>query len=523
MTAGCVMLCHGELDRPEQVARHICAQGTPVVLHVDSGTQVSRRRLQRLSAVPGLVLADRRRSRWGGWDLVEAALAGALQLLSRHPELSHVCLISGSCLPLRPMAELDRFLAANRGCDFIESVRITQADWVISGLQEERFSLRFPFRFREQRRLFDLATRAQRFLPEGLQRHLPDGLDPCLGSQWWCLSRGTLEAILADPCLPQVARYFRRVWIPDEAFFQSMARRHGRRVTGRTLTFAPFDRTGRPVTFYDDHAPELRRLGPGHFFVRKVWTGADGLYAEFLGDHEEVRTAAPRDATARSIARRAAVPPPVTPAIPRSCEAPGPSPYLVLCGPEALFPALPQRFCEAGRGPWLGPAFEPGEAGAAARLNPAAHLANLLRGRQGVPALSLGPEAPPEAARIVARDPMARILVAETGWALPLALRDRSAGGLAEEFGRLHRAERWLLAEFAGERRASLNRWTLEEALDAPDEIALALGLPAGALPAPRTALLRSFLEKMQSQGLNPPVPECCPEEVQPVPGLAAE
>ncbi|WP_172327791.1 beta-1,6-N-acetylglucosaminyltransferase [Mangrovicoccus sp. HB161399] len=497
MTAGCVMLCHGGLDRAEQVARHICAQGTPLALHVDSGTPVSRRRLAELAAIPGLVLAGRRRSRWGGWELVEASLGGALALLSRHPQLTHVCLISGSCLPLRPMAELDRFLAEHPGRDFIESVRIRQADWVVSGLQEERFRLRFPFRFREQRRLFDLATRVQRMLPEQWQRALPAGLDPCLGSQWWCLSRRTLEAILSDPGLTRSARYFRRVWIPDEAFFQSMARRHGRDVVSRTLTFAPFDRTGRPVTFYDDHAAELRGIGPDYFFVRKVWEGADRLYAERLG-----KLPAPvpsRRDGARRIAARAAVPQPLTPAIPRRGEPPGTVPYLALFGAGPLFPGLPRILRDAGRGPWIDTAFGP-----AARLNPAAHLANLLRDHRGMPVLSFGADSPPEAAWSVALDPLARIIAVEGGWVLPLA-GGAGAEAQGEEFARLRRAEGRIFAALdGGDRRAALRRWTLEEALAAPDEIAEALGLPPDSLAVPQAAQMAEFLERMRDDGLNP-------------------
>ena len=47
-----------------------------------------------------------------------------------------------------------------------------------------------------------------------------------MGSQWWCLTRATLRAILRDPDRPALARYFRGVWIPDESYFQTLARRH---------------------------------------------------------------------------------------------------------------------------------------------------------------------------------------------------------------------------------------------------------------------------------------------------------
>ncbi|WP_138473409.1 beta-1,6-N-acetylglucosaminyltransferase [Poseidonocella sp. HB161398] len=497
MSAGCVMLCHGRLDRVEAVAQHLCAQGMPVALHVDRGTRVAPEQLARLAALPGLILAERRRSGWGSWNLVEATLGAVRALLARHPAIGHVCLVSGSCLPLRPVADLDRFLADQPGRDFIESVRISRADWVMGGLQEERFGLRFPFGYRERRRLFDLSTRLQRSLPVGWQRRLPPGLDPCLGSQWWCLSRATLEAILADPGLPRARRYFRGVWIPDEAFFQTMARRHSRDLSARSLTFAPFDRTGRPVMFYDDHAGALPQIARGHFFLRKAWEGADRLYAAALDPAAGPATSG--SGAAASIAARATVPPPLTPAIPRRDAPPGKAPYLAVYGLEGF---APDR-----AGSWLVPAFRPppgkGRPLSAAALNPSAHLSNLLRSAPGLPVLALGPDTPPEALRAVARDPLARIAAVAGGWILPMASRRDEA--VAKEFARLQQCESLLLASLAGpDRRAQLQLWTLAEALAAPDDVALALGLPGAAIPDLQIAALGRFLERMRDAGLNP-------------------
>ena len=60
--------------------------------------------------------------------------------------LGHVYLASGSCVPLRPVAELDAFLAARPRTDFIESARVTQVPWTVGGLSEERFTLRCQHR-----------------------------------------------------------------------------------------------------------------------------------------------------------------------------------------------------------------------------------------------------------------------------------------------------------------------------------------------------------------------------------------
>ena len=507
-----MILAHGDLVRTGQVVRHLSAGAVPVALHVDRRSAPDATSLDALRRLPGVTLLPRTPSRWGSWGLVEASLAGSRTLFADNPGLGHVCLLSGACLPLRPAEDLRRHLAARPGRDFIESVRIDHADWVVAGLQAERFRLRFPFRFRDQPRLFDLATRAQRSLPRAFDRRLPAGLEPCLGAQWWCLSRRTLEAILADPDLPRFRRWFRCAWIPDEAFFQTLVRRHSDRIEARSLTFAPFDSTGRPVTFYDDHLPLLRRLGGDWFFARKIWPGADRLYADCLG--ALTPAADENGAVASALLRALRRPPPRQPAIPRRDVAPGHRPYRVVYGADALLPGLAQSLRGRAGRVWIGPVFGLGPCSglrtagglsasdAVARANPAAYLANLLRDAPAEAVLVLGPDAPEEAAELVARDPLARLIVVEGGWIAALA---GAPGANAGRFADWQRAERRVLPRLtAGVPAWRLGHWTLQEALDRPDEVLAALGLPADALPMPPAAKLTAFLDRMRAEGLNP-------------------
>src|SRR5690606_1860172 len=139
------------------------------------------------------------------------------------------------------------------------------------------FTLRFPFAYRRNRRLFDRCVRLQRRL--GLTRLPPSGVSPHIGSQWSCLTRPTLQAILDDPRRREFDRYFRQVWIPDESYFQTLVRRHSARIESRSLTLAKFDGQGRPHIFYDDHLGLLSRSRV--FVARKIWPGAQALYAVF--------------------------------------------------------------------------------------------------------------------------------------------------------------------------------------------------------------------------------------------------
>src|SRR3989338_7040093 len=124
MSVGIVMLCHTALDRAAEVARHWATRGCPVVIHVDK--RVKRRPFD-----------------------------GLVRSLADLPNVRHVYLASGSCLPLRPVDEMVAYLNERPRTDLIESVTTEDVGWTIGGLGVERFTLRFPFSWRTRRRLFD--------------------------------------------------------------------------------------------------------------------------------------------------------------------------------------------------------------------------------------------------------------------------------------------------------------------------------------------------------------------------------
>ena len=110
-----------------------------------------------------------------------------------------------------------------------------------------------------------------------------------MGSQWWCLTRQTLSAIFAGPAGVSVHdRYFRHVWIPDESYFQTLARLYSTHIESRSLTLSKFDFQGKPHIFYDDHLQLLRRSDC--FVARKIWPHADRTCTEALPDRSRPAT-----------------------------------------------------------------------------------------------------------------------------------------------------------------------------------------------------------------------------------------
>ncbi|WP_299501611.1 beta-1,6-N-acetylglucosaminyltransferase [uncultured Roseobacter sp.] len=282
MSVGIVMLVHTALGRAEQVARHWAAADCPIVIHVDKNVprKTYNAFVSRLSDLPDVAFSKRFRCEWGTFGIVAATQSASELMLSRFAQVRHVYLASGSCLPLRPVNELIDYLAERPQTDFIESATTTDVPWTVGGLEAERFTLRFPFSWKRQRLLFDRYVALQRLLR--VKRRVPGGLTPHMGSQWWCLTRQTLSAVLQDPAREEYDRYFRRVWIPDESYFQTLARQYAITIESRSLTLSKFDFQGKPHIFYDDHLQLLRRSDC--FVARKIWPHANRLYDAFLTD-----------------------------------------------------------------------------------------------------------------------------------------------------------------------------------------------------------------------------------------------
>ena len=169
------------------------------------------------------LLRARQTCEWGTWGLVAATQAAAEVMLTDFPEVRHVYLASGSCLPLRPVEELVRLSGRtpahrfhrkrdDRGCRLdhrrAERRAIHAAVPVFAGASSGGCSM----------------AMSGCSAGLGFRRRIPQGIVPHLGSQWWCLTRQTLSAILEDPDRAAYDRYFRRVWIPDESYFQTLVR-----------------------------------------------------------------------------------------------------------------------------------------------------------------------------------------------------------------------------------------------------------------------------------------------------------
>ena len=273
-----LLLCHKDPDGIVRQVRELTAAGDFVAIHFDAGAPAAdhARLTAALKGNARVAFAARRvRCGWGEWSLVAATLETVRTALSAFPEATHLYMLSGDCMPIKT-AEYAHALLDAEPADYIESVDFFTSGWIKTGMREERLHYRHYLNERRHKRLFYLSLELQRRL--GLRRAPPADLDIMIGSQWWCLRRATLEAILAFlGQRPDVVAFFRTTWIPDETFFQTLVRHlvPEEEIRNRTLTFLMFTDYGMPVTFYNDHYDLL--LAQNHLFARKISPEAKSL------------------------------------------------------------------------------------------------------------------------------------------------------------------------------------------------------------------------------------------------------
>ncbi|MGR3493625.1 MAG: DUF5928 domain-containing protein [Shimia sp.] len=266
-----ILLCHKDPASVIAQVERLTAAGDCVSIHFDGRAKPADfDRIRRAFADHRSVTFARRRIKcgWGEWSLVAATLEAVRAAVDAFEDATHFYMLSGDCQSIKSAEYAHAFLAG-RDVDYIESFDYFSSNWIKTGMREERLIYRHYFNERTQKRRFYLAYRAQQRL--GLERDIPADLRMMIGSQWWCLRRRTIEAILAFAGERRdVMRFFKTTWIPDETFFQTLTRHlvPSTEIETRTLTFLMFSDYGMPVTFYNDQYDML--VAQDYLFARKI-------------------------------------------------------------------------------------------------------------------------------------------------------------------------------------------------------------------------------------------------------------
>ncbi len=279
-----ILLCHKDPDAIIEQANMLTTKGDCISIHFDARAKPEhfQQIKEALSDNPNVTFAKKRiKCGWGEWSLVQATLYAIESACQTFPRATHFYMLSGDCAAIKS-AEYAHDLLDAEDVDYIESFDFFESDWIKTGIKEERLIYRHFLNERRHKRAFYASLAVQKKL--GLTREIPDDLQIQIGSQWWCLRRRTIEAVLEFTRQRRdVMRFFRTSWIPDETFFQTLVRHliPTPEIRTHTLTFLMFTDYGIPVTFHNDHYDLL--LSQDYLFARKISPEAHEL-KERLGE-----------------------------------------------------------------------------------------------------------------------------------------------------------------------------------------------------------------------------------------------
>lgn len=229
---------------------------------------------------PNIYLLEKRVAcKWGEFSLVEATVNMMEACLTDSSfKADYLYLISGSCIPIKSFTTLQKVLSENKETEFIECNDINQQQWIVGGLDEDRYKYYFPFNFQTQRKWFDKFTNWQRKI--NLSRDRPSNFDPHFGSQWFCITKKAAEYVVSQMKVKEMYNFFKYCWIPDEFAIQSLVYKvsDSHKIANKSLTYFHFNSHGKPLVLYNDHIDFLKTTP--FIFARKISKHAASLYFE---------------------------------------------------------------------------------------------------------------------------------------------------------------------------------------------------------------------------------------------------
>ncbi len=264
------ILAHEPFEALRPLLKCLTENGDLVALHYDATAPRPDDIEEVKRHFPQVLIASRVAVEWGEASIVYATVNCLRALVDSGQEFDYVTLLSGSCLPVKSARDLKAYLARNPTLEFVEAVDVSHSQWVVDGLQQERWEYPHYFNWRKQRRLFSLSVRAMKLL--GRKRQFPLNTRMCMGSQWWTLTTTTIKKILELCDQPGLLAFLEHTWIPDEFFFQTLVLYlidDERKIRPPLMNYR-FNMRGIPKVFTSYDAETIQALPSHKFFIRKV-------------------------------------------------------------------------------------------------------------------------------------------------------------------------------------------------------------------------------------------------------------
>lgn len=263
-----------------RLVRRLDDRDAVFAIHVDrrAPAAVYERMREGLAGMPNIRWLERHPCHWGDFGHVRATLKGIETLLQGGDRFDYAILLTGQDYPLRPAPAIRDFFALQDGRSFLHHFSLpAPQEWRGGGMERfDRLHVRLGGRHLE--------------LPALGRRAFPTGFRPYGGSAYWCLARPCIETVWALALRrPDFVRFFERVNIPDESFFQTALLNSDLRgtIVNDDLRYIawPDPESGSPAMLTMDDYGDM--MASGKLFARKFDLTVDSDVVDQLDAQEE--------------------------------------------------------------------------------------------------------------------------------------------------------------------------------------------------------------------------------------------
>ena len=224
-----LMLCHTLPNQINDFVDRFNDGHFDFFIHVDKKSDIKSKITVRdnLWFVPDKKRVD---VRWGTYSQIEATLL-LIELALQTHSYDYYWLCSGQDFPIKSTKDIYQYLWNNK-CNFI-SIAATR-NYPVNGYSNTELDKRCEVVYprwligrtvfqRGLKRLYNIATGGTGYTFKQFRRKPPCGLKLYFGSQWWCITRETLEWVVRYINEhPEVSIFYKNTLCPDESFFQTM-------------------------------------------------------------------------------------------------------------------------------------------------------------------------------------------------------------------------------------------------------------------------------------------------------------
>ncbi len=257
-----LILAHNNPFQLERLIKRLSTNRADVYIHLDKKSSLSE--FKHLSLLPNVFFINNRTDiGWGNYSMVDGTLKSFTEILQSNIEYSHINLLSGHDYLLKPAAELEDFLFANKEHSFLEYLSINN-EWQESKERITKYSLgdlKIPFKYTLQKWVNQL-------LPD---RTIPNQMEPYGRSQWMTLTPQAIKYVIEYlKNNSKVLQFFKRTWGVDEVIFQTILLNSSLKdsIINNNLRFIEFEKNAvNPRILTQADATAL--LDSGKFIARK--------------------------------------------------------------------------------------------------------------------------------------------------------------------------------------------------------------------------------------------------------------